>query len=347
MRGYAGRPLPVRRPHPPIMIGGGKKRVLSLAGREADIASISNVPFVAVNEAGLSPEAEAARRVGFVRAAAGDRFADLDIESSPYFTEVTDDPNGSARTRGVQRRDAGGAPRRSSQRVDRFVRSDHRTPGVAPREARHQLRDRAAGAGRQLRTDRGAPERPLTGHLDEDRDHRRRRHGLGLCGAAGQRRARRVGGRRLDGAHRGDPHERAATRRRERGSHGAHPRHHRSCRRPGRGPRDHRHQGRWCRESGAGGALDGQARSADPHDPERPGQRRKGGRDRGLEAHDDRRGRWLRRLDERARSRASQRHGVRPYRRDGRRHHAGGSRRSPRAGARAASKLRRSTTSTR
>src|SRR5262245_28179794 len=82
VRGYAGRPPPVQRPHPPIMIGGGHKRVLSLAGREADIASISNVPFVAVNEAGLSPEAEAARRVGFVRAAAGDRFADLDIESS-------------------------------------------------------------------------------------------------------------------------------------------------------------------------------------------------------------------------------------------------------------------------
>jgi probable F420-dependent oxidoreductase len=90
VRGYAGTPPPVRRPHPPIMIGGGKKRVLSLAGREADIASISNVPFVPKNEAGLSPEAEAARRVGFVRAAAGDRFADLDVESSPYFTEVTE-----------------------------------------------------------------------------------------------------------------------------------------------------------------------------------------------------------------------------------------------------------------
>jgi probable F420-dependent oxidoreductase len=92
VRGYAGTPPPVRRPHPPIMIGGGKKRVLSLAGREADIASISNVPFVAVNEDGLAPEAEAARRVGYVRAAAGDRFAELDVESSPYFTEVTDDP---------------------------------------------------------------------------------------------------------------------------------------------------------------------------------------------------------------------------------------------------------------
>jgi len=89
VRGYAG--TPVRRPPPPIMIGGGKRRVLSLAGRLAEIASISNVPFVSVNEDGLTPETEAVRRVGFVRAAAGDRMAALDIESSPYFTEVTED----------------------------------------------------------------------------------------------------------------------------------------------------------------------------------------------------------------------------------------------------------------
>jgi probable F420-dependent oxidoreductase len=90
--GYAGTPPPVRRPHPLIMIGGARRRVLSLAGREADIASLSNVPFVPVNEDGLTPAGEASRRVGYVRAAAGARFAELDIESSPYFTEVTDDP---------------------------------------------------------------------------------------------------------------------------------------------------------------------------------------------------------------------------------------------------------------
>ena len=91
VRGYAGTPAPVQHPHPPIMIGGAKKRVLSLAGREADIASISNVPFVAVNDDGLSPSEEASRRVEYVRAAAGARFADLDVESSPYFTDITDD----------------------------------------------------------------------------------------------------------------------------------------------------------------------------------------------------------------------------------------------------------------
>jgi probable F420-dependent oxidoreductase len=92
VRGYAGRPRPVQCPHPPIMIGGGGQRVLSLAGREADIVSMSSVPFVARGADGLDPQAVAQRRIGFVRAAAGERYGRLDVESSPYFTEITDDP---------------------------------------------------------------------------------------------------------------------------------------------------------------------------------------------------------------------------------------------------------------
>jgi len=41
---------------------------------------------------GLDPQTVAQRRIGFVRAAAGARFGRLDVESSPYFTEITDDP---------------------------------------------------------------------------------------------------------------------------------------------------------------------------------------------------------------------------------------------------------------
>ncbi len=95
VRGYAGRPRPVQtrqRPHPPIMIGGGGRRILSLAGREADIVSMSSVPFVARDADDLDPQEVARRRIGFVRAAAGARYPGLDVESSPYFTEVTDDP---------------------------------------------------------------------------------------------------------------------------------------------------------------------------------------------------------------------------------------------------------------
>jgi probable F420-dependent oxidoreductase len=91
VHGYSGTPRPVQRPHPPIMIGGGGVKVLSLAAREADIVSINNVPFVARNDDGLTPLEEAVRRIGYVRAAAPERFGTCDIESSPYFVAVTDD----------------------------------------------------------------------------------------------------------------------------------------------------------------------------------------------------------------------------------------------------------------
>jgi alkanesulfonate monooxygenase SsuD/methylene tetrahydromethanopterin reductase-like flavin-dependent oxidoreductase (luciferase family) len=76
------------------MIGGSRPRVLALAGREADIVSLANVPWVAVNEAGLTPEQEAVRRVGFARDAAGSRFEQLEVESSPYFSQITGDVDG-------------------------------------------------------------------------------------------------------------------------------------------------------------------------------------------------------------------------------------------------------------
>ena len=38
--GLVGQPEPVQRPHPPFLLGGGSPRVLRLAGREGDIASI-------------------------------------------------------------------------------------------------------------------------------------------------------------------------------------------------------------------------------------------------------------------------------------------------------------------
>lgn len=89
--GYAGTPRAVQRPHPPIMIGGGGKRVLSYAGREADIVSINTVAFTARNDDGLSPDEEAVRRFEYVSAAAGPRVGDLDIESSPFFVSIGGD----------------------------------------------------------------------------------------------------------------------------------------------------------------------------------------------------------------------------------------------------------------
>jgi probable F420-dependent oxidoreductase len=94
--GYEGLPLPVQRPHPPVMIGGGKPRVLAYAAQEADIVSINNVPFEPVNADGLTPALEAERRIGWVREAGGERLAAVDVEASPYFIRVTDDPAAAA-----------------------------------------------------------------------------------------------------------------------------------------------------------------------------------------------------------------------------------------------------------
>lgn len=96
VNGYKGTPAPIQQPHPPIMIGGGRKRVLTYAGREADIVSINTVPFALRNDDGLTPQEEAERRFSYVRAAAGTRIGDLDIESSPYFVSISEFADGAA-----------------------------------------------------------------------------------------------------------------------------------------------------------------------------------------------------------------------------------------------------------
>jgi probable F420-dependent oxidoreductase len=88
--GYAGVPAPVQKPHPPIMIGGQKKRLLSLAGREAQIASINFIPYVETVD-GLSPWQEMDRRLGYIRDAAADRFSQIELEYSPYDVHITND----------------------------------------------------------------------------------------------------------------------------------------------------------------------------------------------------------------------------------------------------------------
>ncbi len=92
-RGYAGVPRPVQDPSPPIMIGGGGPRVLGLAAREADIVSINfdNRSGV-LGEAGVrSSTADAtARKIEWIRDAAGARFEAIELEIGAYFTQVGD-----------------------------------------------------------------------------------------------------------------------------------------------------------------------------------------------------------------------------------------------------------------
>ena len=52
---YDGQPKPAQRPHPPILIGGGGRRVLSIAAREADIVGINGQMTAAVSAPRRSP----------------------------------------------------------------------------------------------------------------------------------------------------------------------------------------------------------------------------------------------------------------------------------------------------
>ncbi len=94
IEGFAGAPKPVQKPHPPIMIGGGGKKVLGLAAREADIVSFNfnNRSGVIGPEGVRTATAEAtAEKVAWVRECAGDRADEIEFEVGAYFTFVTDD----------------------------------------------------------------------------------------------------------------------------------------------------------------------------------------------------------------------------------------------------------------
>lgn len=95
-----GQPKPVQRPHPPFMIGGGGRRVLQLAAREAQIVSLA--PRAGRDGRGENASltwAATVEKVGWVREAAGDRFGELELNVYPSRVEprITDDARGALR----------------------------------------------------------------------------------------------------------------------------------------------------------------------------------------------------------------------------------------------------------
>ena len=96
--GFAGLPKPPKG-MPPVMIGGGAKRVLGIAGRDADIVSLNfNNSSGKIGPAGVgSSTAElTSQKIDWIRAGAVDRvdgktFDDIEIEIGAYFTVVTDE----------------------------------------------------------------------------------------------------------------------------------------------------------------------------------------------------------------------------------------------------------------
>jgi probable F420-dependent oxidoreductase len=99
--GHTIAPLPVQKPHPPILIGGNGPRLLALAAREADVVGFSGITF---RDGGASPPDVSAwraaavdERVRLVREAAGEeRYARIELNALVQRVIVTEDRHAAA-----------------------------------------------------------------------------------------------------------------------------------------------------------------------------------------------------------------------------------------------------------
>src|SRR5438093_3667981 len=91
--GHTIHPLPVQRPHPPIIIGGNGFRLLTLAAQEADTVNLTGITFT---RGGTMPDmsgwkvAGIDERMRVVREAAGQRFGRLELSAQLQRVIVTD-----------------------------------------------------------------------------------------------------------------------------------------------------------------------------------------------------------------------------------------------------------------
>jgi probable F420-dependent oxidoreductase len=136
--GLEGAPKPLQKPHPPLYIGGGGKRLISFAAREADIVGI--VPK-ALPDGGLDVldvTAEAVRRkVGWLQEAATAASRDPERNILIFVLDVTDD------RRAAAERHAANFPGLTAEDV---LASPHVLIGT-PEQIAEDLRQRRAAFG--------------------------------------------------------------------------------------------------------------------------------------------------------------------------------------------------------
>jgi probable F420-dependent oxidoreductase len=92
--GMAGTPKPVQQPHPPVFVGGGGRRMLTVAAEHADIVGLNATMASGAVDASIGTDATAEateRKLAWVRAAAGPRAAHLEIQTRVHLAMVHDD----------------------------------------------------------------------------------------------------------------------------------------------------------------------------------------------------------------------------------------------------------------
>ncbi len=94
-----GKPKPLHKI--PVLLGGGGKKLLSLAAREADIVGVNpKIVGRTINPRSMATAAKDAvdEKVGWVKEAAGSRLGDIELAMQIFVTKVTDDPRAVADT---------------------------------------------------------------------------------------------------------------------------------------------------------------------------------------------------------------------------------------------------------
>lgn len=94
---YNGLPKPIQAPCPPILIGGGGKRVLTYAAQHADIVGVN----ATLTAGAVGPDVIATMsavavddKVAIVRTAVGSRINDIEMNIRAFMVNVTDDASG-------------------------------------------------------------------------------------------------------------------------------------------------------------------------------------------------------------------------------------------------------------
>ena len=92
------RPTPIQHPHPPLLIGGGRRRMLEFAAREADIVGINPASRSGQLDTRIGSHSLEVtdQKVAWIRETAGDRFPQIELQTLMPFIAITDEPESAA-----------------------------------------------------------------------------------------------------------------------------------------------------------------------------------------------------------------------------------------------------------